>query len=283
MSTRDFSRRAFLSMTAAAPFALSSALKGAFQRVPVGLELYSVRGELAKDLLGTVAAVGKMGYQVVEFYSPYMQWTPERAKEVRKVLDDSGLKCPSTHNGTQSLTPDGMKKAIELNQILGSRYIIIASAPAKTLDDWKGFAAQLTQASEQLKAAGMATGFHNHAVEWRPVDGQRPMDILAANTPKDVVLQFDVGTCLQAGADPIAWINANPGRIKSAHLKDWSPDRGFNVAFGEGAAPWAAILDGLEKTGGIEYYLIEQETGAEQDGEMRMVERCLQNWKKLGR
>ena len=284
MSTRDLSRRDFLSIAAAAPFALSASLSGAArQKIPVGLELYSVRGELAKDLLGTVAAVGKMGYQVVEFYSPYLQWTPERAKEVRRVLDDNGLKCPSTHNPTQSLTYDGMQKAIELNQILGSKYIIVASSPAKTIDDWKGFSAQLAQASQQLKSAGMATGFHNHAVEWKPIDGQRPMDVIAANTPKDVVLQFDVGTCLQAGADPIAWIKANPGRIKSAHCKDWSPERGYNVAFGEGVAPWTAILDALEKTGGIEYYLIEQETGAQQDGELAMVQRCLENWKKLVR
>ena len=285
MNTRDLSRRAFLSLTAAAPFAASAALKGApwaMQGIPVGLELYSVRGELAKDLLGTVAAVGKMGYQVVEFYSPYMQWTPERAREVRKVLDDSGLKCPSTHNGAQSLTPDGLKKAIELNQIIGSTNIIIASASAKTADDWKKFAAQLTQASEQLKPAGMATGFHNHAVEWRPVDGQRPMDVLAANTPKDVVLQFDVGTCLEAGADPIAWVNANPGRIKSVHCKDWSPQRGYDVAFGEGAAPWKALFAALEKTGGVEYYLVEQETGEKHtDGELGMVRRCLENWRKM--
>ena len=283
MSTRDLSRRAFLSMTAAAPFAVSAALKGA-DKIPVGLELYSVRGELAKDLLGTVAAVGKMGYEVVEFYAPYMQWTPARAKEVRKVLDDNGLKCPSTHNGAQSLTYDGMQKAIELNQIIGSKYIIIASSPAKTVDDWKGFAAQLSQASAQLKSSGMATGFHNHAVEWKPIDGQRPMDILATNTPRDVVLQFDVGTCLEAGADPIAWIKANPGRIKSAHCKDWAPDRGYNVAFGEGAAPWNAIFEALEKTGGVEYFLIEQETGAQHpDGELGMVTRCLANYKKMGR
>src|SRR5688500_5472107 len=80
MSTRDLSRRAFLSITAAAPFALSSALKGAYQKIPVGLELYSVRGELAKDLLGTVAAVGKMGYQDVEFISPLMQCTADTEK-----------------------------------------------------------------------------------------------------------------------------------------------------------------------------------------------------------
>ena len=267
-------------MAAAAPFAASAALRGA--TVPVGLELYSVRGELAKDLLGTVAAVGKMGYQVVEFYSPYLAWTPDTAKSVRKVLDDSGLKCHSTHNGGQSFTPDGLKKAIELNQIIGSTSLIMASAPRATgIDAWKTLADQLTAIAAQLKPLGMTTGYHNHQVEWRPVDGKRPMDVIAAGTPKDVVLQFDVGTCLEVGADPIAWIKANPGRIKSVHCKDWKAGVGYNVAFGEGDAPWKPIFAAAEATGGVEFYLIEQETGATMGGELPMVQRCLDNWKKL--
>jgi sugar phosphate isomerase/epimerase len=278
----NFSRRAFLGAAAAAPLAFSTALRGA-RDVPVGLELYSVRGDLAKDLLGTVAAVGKMGYQVVEFYAPYLAWTPETAKGVRKVLDDSGLTCHSTHNSGPWTAPDTLKKAIELNQIIGSRALIMASAPGRIagIDGWKAVADQLTSIAEQLKPLGMATGFHNHQVEWREVDGKRPMDVLAAGTPKDVILQFDVGTCLEAGADPLAWINANPGRIKSVHCKDWSPDRGYNVAFGEGTAPWKAIFDAVERTGGVEYYLVEQETGAQSGGELPMVQRCLDNWKKL--
>jgi sugar phosphate isomerase/epimerase len=229
-----------------------------------------------------VAAVGKMGYQVVEFYAPYLEWTPEVAKGVRKVLDDSGLKCPSTHNSGPSFTPEGMKKAIELNQIIGSKYIIMSSAPRATgIDTWKKLGAQLTAVSEQLKPLGMATGYHNHQVEWRPLDGQRPMDVIAASTPKDVVLQFDVGTCLEVGADPVAWINANPGRIKSVHCKDWGAARGYNVAFGEGDAPWKKIFDAVETTGGVEYYLVEQETGAENGGELPMVQRCLENFKRL--
>src|SRR3954469_8331788 len=140
MPSPDLSRRAFLGMAAAAPLAARAALNAA-GTVPVGLELFSVRGELAKDLLGTVAAVGKMGYQVVEFYAPYLDWTPETAKDVRKVLDDSGLKCHSTHNNGPSFTPDGLKKAIELNQIIGSRAIIMASAPRATgIDGWKATA-----------------------------------------------------------------------------------------------------------------------------------------------
>jgi sugar phosphate isomerase/epimerase len=281
MRTHDLSRRSFLAMTAALPFVATSALKGA-RNVPVGLEMYSVRGELVKDLLGTTAAVGKMGYQVVEFYAPYLDWTIDTAKSVRKVMDDTGLKCHSTHNNGPSFTPDGLKKAIELNQILGSKYVIMASAPRVTgIDGWKTLGDQLTAISAQLKPLGMATGYHNHQVEWRLVDGKRPMDVLAASTPKDVVLQFDVGTCLEVGADPMAWITANPGRIKSVHCKDWAPGRGYNVAFGEGDSPWKKIFEAAEAAGGVEYYLVEQETGATNGGELPMVQRCLDNWKKL--
>jgi len=280
--TTHISRRTFLGAAAALPFA-ASALLDAAKKVPVGLELYSVRGDLGKDLLGTVAAVGKMGYQVVEFYAPYLEWTPEKAREVRKQLDASGLKCHSTHNNGPSFTDDGLTKALELNQILGSKYIIMASAPRATgLDSWKNVASQLTSIAGKLKPLGMATGYHNHQPEWRKVDGQRPIDIIAAGTPKEVVLQFDVGTCVEVGEDPVAWINSQPGRIKSVHCKDWSKEKGYAVAFGEGEAPWKKIFEAAEKKGGVEYYLVEQEV-AGPEGELAMVQHCLDNWKQLKR
>ena len=281
-TTTSLSRRDFLAIAGAAPLAASVFAQS--NTVPVGIELYSVRGELMKNLEATVTAVAKMGYQVVEFYSPYLSWTPERAKEVRKLLDDLGITCPSTHNGAQAIGEKGMPKAIELNSILGSKYIILASPPKVSGEDgWKGFADQLTAAAEKLRAQGMATGFHNHQSEWRPMaDGKRPMDILAANTPKDVVLQLDAGTSVEAGADPVAWIRANPGRIRSIHLKDWSrtEGRGYSVAFGEGDVPWKGIFEAAESVGGIEYYLIEQEH-AGPDGEIAMAQRCLNNYKKM--
>lgn len=273
-------------MAGAMPLAASAALQALQTRkVPVGIELYSVRGELMKDLPGTVTAVAKMGYQVVEFYSPYMNWTAEQAKDVRKLLDDLGVRCPSTHNGVQSIT-DNLQKAIDLNQTIGSKAIIIASPPKVSgVDGWKSFAATLTTAAEKLRSAGMVTGFHNHATEWRPAgEGttERAMDVIAANTPKDVVLQLDCGTCVEAGADPVAWIKANPGRIKSLHLKDWGAGegRGYNVAFGEGDVPWKPLLDAAESVGGAEYYLIEQER-AGAAGEIAMAQKCLENYRKL--
>ena len=281
MSARtSLSRRGFLAATAALPFAAS--LRAAFAKeVPVGLELYSVRDELTKDLDATVTAVAKMGYQIVEFYSPYFDWTPEKAKQVRKLLDNLGIGCRSTHNGTQSFTDEGLKKAVELNQIIGSKYIVMASAGrVEGLDGWKSVAQKLTSASERLVPMGMAAGYHNHQAEWKPVDGQRPIDVIAANTPKDVALQLDVGTCVEVGADPVAWINKNPGRIKSMHCKEWSAAKGYAVAFGEGQAPWKNILAAAESTGGIEYYLIEQEEAGSQ-GQLAMAQHCLANWKKM--
>ena len=158
----EISRRKFLQTAAVAPFA-ASAIAAMQKNVPVGLELYSVRDELIKDLPGTVTAVAKMGYQVVEFYSPYLEWTPQAAKDVRKLLDDLGIQCRSTHNGPPSFTPDGLKKATELNQIIGSKTIIMASA-GKVVDlaGWEKVAAQLAAAAEQLRPLGMSTGYHNH-------------------------------------------------------------------------------------------------------------------------
>ena len=107
------------------------------------------------------------------------------------------------------------------------------------------------------------------------------MDIIASRTAKDVVLQFDVGTCVAEGADPIAWIKANPGRIKSLHCKDWAAGgKGYAVLFGEGDAPWKQIIEAAESGGGVEYYLIEQEAGPA-DEQLKRAELCLANWKKL--
>ena len=116
-------------------------------------------------------------------------------------------------------------------------------------DGWKAVADRLNAAAERLTPLGMFAGYHNHGPEWQPVDGKRPMDILAAATTKNVALQFDIGTCVAAGADPVAWINANPGRIKSMHCKDWAPGKNYGVLFGEGVSPWAKIFEAAEVHG----------------------------------
>jgi sugar phosphate isomerase/epimerase len=281
MNAHSISRRRFLAAAAAAPLATAVAQqRKTGTRVPVGLELYSVRDELGKDLTGTVTAVAKMGYQVVEFYAPYFSWTTAQAKDVRKLLDDLGIKCNSTHNGPNAFSGDGVAKAIELNNIIGAKYVAMASAGrVNGLDGWKGVADTLTAASEKFRPAGLHGGYHNHQAEFTPVDGKRPIEIIAANTPRDFMLQLDVGTCVEVGSDPVAWIKGNPGRIRALHLKDWAPGEGYKVLFGEGKAPWKEIFAAAESVGGAEYYLIEQE--GSRFAPFETAEKCLAGYKQI--
>ncbi len=233
--------------------------------------------------MGTVRAVAKLGYDDVEFYAPYNDWTPSYAKDVRKLLDDLGIRCLSTHNNVKDYTPEGLPHAIELNRILGTHYLVMSSAGhIETLDGWKQVAETLNRGAEQMKPAGLRTGYHNHKLEFVPVDGKRPMEVLAANTGKDVMLQFDVGTCVEAGSDPVAWIDANPGRIRSLHLKDWAPggeDKGYRVLLGEGVVPWKKVFEAAETRGGAEFYLVEQE--GSRYSELETAQRCLAALREL--
>jgi sugar phosphate isomerase/epimerase len=270
------SRRSFLAMAATLPLAFKSAAAAA-GAIPVGLELYSVREALKKDPEGTIRAVAAMGYEAVEFYAPYFEWTEPQAKQMRKLLDELGMRCYSTHNDQEYLSAKNLPRARDLNLILGSKYVVLAwSDPKTAVDGWKALADQLNSAAEQLEPAGLKVGYHNHQAEFTVSGGLRPMEILAKQTKSSVMLQLDVGTCLEAGSDPVAWIRANPGRIRSIHCKEWSPapEKGYKVLLGEGVADWKGIFEAAETVGGIEYYLVEQE--GSRFSELETARRCLQ-------
>jgi len=274
----SFSRRSFLALSATLPFSLRAF---ASSSIPVGLELYSVRNALKDDLTGTVRTVAKMGYQCVEFFAPYFDWTEAQTKDVKKLLDDLGLRCFSTHNNSSNFTPDNLQRARDMNLILGAKYVVMSSSqPKPGLEGWKEVADTLNTAADQLEKSGLNAGYHNHELEFTPVEGKRPIEILAANTKPSVVLQLDVGTCVKAGSDPVAWIRANPGRIRSIHCKDWAAgaDKGYTVLFGEGAADWKGIFAAAESGGGVEYYLVEQE--GSRFSEFDTAKKCLQAFRK---
>jgi sugar phosphate isomerase/epimerase len=279
MTAHTLSRRAFLAFSSTLSWAFSARTA---KSIPVGLELYSVREELKKDPEGTVRAVAQMGYQGVELYAPYFEWSESQTKQMRKLLDDLGMRCFSTHNDSSYLSPEKIGRARDLNLILGSKYVVMASSePKPGLDGWKAIADSLNAAADQLESAGLKAGYHNHQREFVPVENQRPIEILAKNTKPSIMLQLDVGTCLEAGSDPVAWIRANPGRIRSLHLKDWSPEKtkGYTVLFGEGAAEWKNIFEAAESAGGAEYYLIEQE--GSRFTEFETARRCLQSFRLI--
>jgi sugar phosphate isomerase/epimerase len=275
MPSLPLSRRSFLAMSAMLPWALKSVASPT--PIPVGLELYSVRDALKQDPVATVRAVAQMGYQAVEFYAPYFEWTEPQARQMRKLLDDLGLHCYSTHNNEDYFNAKNIERTRDLNLILGCRYVVQAwSDPKPTVDGWKALADNLNAAAEKLEPSGLKVGYHNHQAEWAPVAGQRPIEIIAKNTKPSIMLQLDVGTCLEGRADPVAWIRANPGRIRSIHCKEWSPDpgKGYKVLFGEGVADWKGIFQAAESVGGVEYYLVEQE--GSRYPELETARKCLQ-------
>ncbi len=274
----SLSRRSFLALSATLPFALRA--RAAASSIPMGLELYSVRNTLKQDPEGTVRAVAQMGYQGVEFYAPYFDWTEAQTKQMRKLLDDLGIRCFSTHNDASYLGKEKIARARDMNLILGSKYVVVASAkPDPGPDGWNAVADLLNSAAAELEPSGLKTGYHNHEPEFTRVNGRRPIETLAKKTNPSVMLQLDVGTCLKAGSDPVAWIRSNPGRIHSVHCKDWSPDpeKGYTVLFGEGVAHWSSILAAAEAIGGAEYFLMEQE--GSRLPELDTVRECLRSYR----
>jgi len=277
-----WTRRNFLAAGAILPFAVHFRnTPAAPNSIPVGLEMYSVREALKTDPNGTVRAVAAMGYQGLEFYAPYFDWSETQAKDMRKLLDDLKIRCFSTHNDSAYFSGDKLQHARELNLILGSKYMVMASSHNEPgPDGWRQVADTLNTAADQLEPHGLKAGYHNHQTEFTLAGGVRPMEILAKNTKSSVMLQLDVGTCIEAGADPVAWIKSNPGRIRSMHCKDWSPEagKGYSVLFGEGAAPWKNLFQAAENGGGLEYYLVEQE--GSRFPELETARKCLQTFRE---
>ena len=236
------------------------------KQFPIGLQQTAVGRNIQQDLTGTLRAIAKMGYDLIEFSAgTFMNWTPDQARQIRALLDDLNLKCRSTHTEIVSFSGDGLSKSIELNQIIGSDTLVSVRGPAPgggrgagrgstpatppTLDAWKRFSDQLSQAADRIRSAKMTLGFHNHGIEFESVEGTRPIDLLAAN--KDITsFHLNIGLCLQGGGDPIAFVEQCPGRIQSLLVQDY-----------KGQARWKKIFDAAEKTGRLQFYLLQRTDG----------------------
>ena len=227
------------------------------KRMPVGLQQTAVGRNIREDLDGTIRAVAKMGYELIEFSAnTFMTWTPAKAKQVRALLDEVNLRCRSTHNEITSFTDD-LSKAIELNRILGSDTLVSVRGPGPAqrggppagLDAWKAFSEQLSAAAPRIRAANMTLGFHNHDIEFKPIEGTRPIDILIAN--RDIVsFHLNIGLCLKGGGEPVEFMKRCPGRVQSLLIQDYDHQ-----------ARWKEIFATAEDRAGLQFYLIQRTDG----------------------
>lgn len=208
----------------------------------VGIQLYSVRSEMQRDMPGTLARLAQIGYRDVEF-AGYFGRTPE---QVRQMLDSNGLAAPSTHVPYEMLR-DNFGQAAASALVIGHRYLTVpflGNSFRTSAATWKSVAADFNRFGEQAKARGLQFAYHNHDFEFVPVEGQVPLDLLLANTdPALVSFEMDVYWTVKAGADPLAYFRRHPDRFSMLHIKDSSgaPEH-RQVDVGAGTIDFASIF-----------------------------------------
>lgn len=293
MSTkRNVTRRGFLAGSAAAVSILAGKegqacgdaeskharekLK-ACKKLQVGLQLFSVRDDCAKDLDSTVAAVAKMGYKGVEFAGYYGR----SAKELRALLEQNGLVCCGTHTNIKTLLGDQLEATIEFNKTIGNPYLVVPMLPEKYRNSnqaWLDTAKLFNEVSAKVKEHGMQVGYHNHSMEFKPIEGKVPWDTFMQNTDKDVIMQIDTANASSAGVDPLPYLYRYPGRSVTVHAKAFSKEK-KKVVIGEDDIPWKAFFALCKAVGGTKWVIVEQ--GAYPYPALECAEKCLSNLKKM--
>jgi sugar phosphate isomerase/epimerase len=260
------SRRSFLNATVAvAAYTVAPWLKAEQLRLPIGLQLYSVRNQLPKDFDGTLAQLRSAGYSVVEAAGYF----DRSAADFRRAMDAAGLRCLSTHHPLNVLETQ-LDHWLDYGHKLGIEYVVCSSSAgmhrdpaakgAQTLDDWHWIANELNRIGEKVKSAGMTFGLHNHVPEFAVIDGVLVYDeLLRLTDPKLVVFEMDCGWVYASGHNPVDYLSKTPERFPLMHVKDMTPGAGgqmHSTEMGRGRINYVPILRAAT---GLKQYFIEQE------------------------
>ncbi|HEY0867571.1 MAG TPA: sugar phosphate isomerase/epimerase [Fimbriimonas sp.] len=250
------------------------------KKIPIALQLYSVRDVCPDDFLGVIEKVARMGYEGVEF-AGYHGYSPA---DIKKVLDDNGLKAEGTHTALNLLDDANIQATIDLHKTLDCPWVIVPWIPEdmhNSEDACKRTGERFYKIMEKLGPAGLRTGFHAHSGDMQVLpNGKTAWDVLAESTPPSFIMQYDTANGMQGGADPVQPILDWPGRNQSTHLKEWSGSHGAII--GEGDIPWQRVFDACETVGGTEWYVVEHEENTEM-GSLAAVEKCLTNLRAMGK
>lgn len=257
---RDFIKSSAL-MAAAAMIYPTAAFTPA--KKTIGLQLYTVRDQIQKDLKSTLERVAKIGYTSLEAAGynaadgTFYQKTP---KEFVKLISDLGMKLNSSHT---TFEPDAAEKVIGDAVAAGVKYIVYPFLPEqyrKNLDGWKATAEKFNKLGEIAKRNGIRFGYHNHAFEFEKVDGQIPYDLLVSQTdPSLVTFEMDLYWVTRGGYNPVDYFKKYPGRFELWHVKDMvKTDDMFFAPVGTGRIDFAAIF-AQKETSGMKYAFVEQD------------------------
>ena len=232
---------------------------------PIGVQLYTVRDEMKRDVAATLARVAQIGYTEVEF-AGYFDHTPS---EIRAMLDANRLTAPSAHVPLQMLQAD-LSGVLAAAKTIGHQYIVCPwldpSQRGSSVEAWKTFGATLTDIGRQVQQAGLQFAYHNHDFEFTKIGDAVPFDVLLANSdPQLVKLEMDLYWATKAGQDPLAWFAKYPGRFPLVHVKDGSAGKMEMEPVGSGSIDWKRIFAKRELAG-IKHYFVEHDNAADGPG-----------------
>jgi sugar phosphate isomerase/epimerase len=254
-----------------APLAQAAASK----KIPVGLQLYSLREQCKTDLPGMLAAVSKIGYKGVEFAG----YHGRNAQELRKMLDDNGLVACGTHTPYESVQGDKLKETVEFNRTIGNKFLIVPwMNEAKSKQEWLDRAKLFNDIADKVKPDGMSVGYHAHQHDFKQIDGVSAWDLFFGNTKPEVIMQLDTSNCCEGGADPVAVLKKYPGRARSIHLKAFGG--GPDAVIGEDKVDWKAVFAFCEGKGKTQWYVVEHESSKDP---LNAVKRSFESLKKFGK
>jgi sugar phosphate isomerase/epimerase len=234
----------------------------------VGLQLYTLRMQLPKDVKGVITEVGKAGYQEVETFGYNLQtgYWGLHSKEFSQLLKDNGLTTSSGHYDMNAFFRDGSRQQldayIEVAHTTGQTYLIVPSlneSLIRTKDDFMKVAENMNKLAEVLKKEGLKVGYHNHNFEWKEVEGTTFYDTLLKNTdPALVHMEMDIYWVVRAGHNPIEILKQHKGRYAFVHVKDMDKTNpNLNTEIGKGSIDFKAIVP-VAESAGVSHFIMEQ-------------------------
>jgi sugar phosphate isomerase/epimerase len=232
--------------------------------LPIGCQVYPVREMLGKNFDGTLRELAAIGYKTIEMCSPpgyggsgFGPLASMKASEMRRRIHAASLECESCHYTMRELR-ENLAERIAFARELGLKQMILSSfgvGQNATLADWVRVAGELNEMAEQIQKSGMQAGFHNHAGEFKELEGVLIYDKLMSELdPKLVKMQFQVEV-VRLGFEAPAIFEKYPGRFISLHLQDWSPAEKKMVAIGQGQVDWKKLFQAAKKAGVRNYFV----------------------------
>ncbi len=249
----------------AAAAGLTTVLRGAPLGIPVGFQIYPIRDAIPTDFEGLLRRMASAGYQAVEMCSPkgyrgpFAPLAEMKPADLRRTLHTIGLRCESCHFQFREFNKESLPETIAWAKELGLRQMIIASygvRPDAPMDEWRRVADESNKIGEETLKAGLQLGFHNHAGEFKEIDGVLIYDELLRRTETKLLkMQFQVSV-VSLGFHAATYFDRHPGRFISMHLQDWSAETKRTVAIGKGSIDWKKTFSAA-KTGGVKNYYVE--------------------------